>query len=167
MEVKEYGARSFDVEMLAEELKAFSEWWRTNQERILGQSLEDALNEIKDDEQIQNERNIEMNENRELLLECFLRCGGNTEMAAKAYNFILDIERNSTFSTTGSDMVWSPDAFHTETTPLSGDGPSAATCECGYAGPASNFEARRQVERKLSGASDMSKSGSRKWERDR
>ena len=136
---------SFEVAQgFVEAVEEWIAWWREYGEDVLRQPLEDALNERKDAEL----KNIEMDENRELLLECFLRCGGDTEMAAKAYNFILDIERNSTFSTTGSDMVWSPDVYHTETTLLSEENPSMATYECGYAGPASNFEAWRRAERK-------------------
>lgn len=47
-----------------------------------------------------------MDENKELLLECFIRCGGNSIMAESAYRFIMEMEQNGTCTTT--DAPWLP-----------------------------------------------------------
>ena len=60
-----------------------------------------------------------MTERQELLLECFVRCGGNSIMAKSAYRFIVEMEQNGTCTTT--ETQWPPSQYETETTPLSGE----------------------------------------------
>lgn len=59
-----------------------------------------------------------MDENKELLLECFIRCGGNSIMAESAYWFIMEMEQNGTCSTAQASVQWPPSEYETTVRPL-------------------------------------------------